>query len=196
MTDQAAVTATTAANKKMSNMRTQLRGFVLATILLGFASSTNGVAETFTKADGEVLEGSIDYLNDSEVTIKTSGDEFVSASISSFDEASVSKIKEWAQSHPDLSGVYAAWDVKPSVVRSRVATIPPGLNSPGFKGIVSLQVILDEDGKVSHATVNKSTHRDLEDAAMDAIRKWSFKPAEVAGQNVKARIAISFKFEA
>lgn len=176
-------------------MKTQLVKAVLPAILC-LVSITQSIADTFTKTDGEVLEGAIEFVNDSEVSIKTNGGEFVSVSLDSFDENSLGVIDTWASLNPELVGVYASWDKKPSVVRSRTAVTPPQLNSPGFRGIVSLQVILDEAGRVSHAEVNKSSHSDLEDAALAAIKKWSFKPASIAGNAVKARIAISFKFEA
>lgn len=154
------------------------------------------VADSFKRSDGSVIEGTIEHVNEEEVTFKTSDGGFVTAPFAELDSTSATAIQAWSEAHPELSGVYTVWDVKPSVVRSRTAVTPPQLNTPGFKGLVSLQVILDESGKVSRATVSKSTHSDLEKPAKDAIRKWNFKPAQVAGKHVKARIAISFKFEA
>ncbi|MDQ8186991.1 energy transducer TonB [Pelagicoccus sp. SDUM812002] len=180
----------------MSTMGTQLRRVALAAILLSLASLTRLAAETLVSTDGNVYEGTIDYANEKEVTLKTSEGGFVSAAIADLDSDSSSTVQRWMEENPELCDVYSTWDQKPSVVRSRVAVTPPQLNAPGFKGLVSLQVILDETGKVSHAAVSKSTHDELEDAAVEAMRKWSFKPAQVAGKNVKARIAISFKFEA
>ncbi|MBK1878252.1 energy transducer TonB [Pelagicoccus mobilis] len=177
-------------------MGTQARRSALAAILICLTSLSQLAAESFIRSDGSVIEGQIDHANEREVTFKTSSGEFVTASIADLDANSVSAVQSWSDANPDLSDVYSVWDVKPSVVRSRTAVTPPQLSSPGFKGIVSLQVILDEQGKVRRATVSKSTHGDLEKPAMEAIRKWSFKPAQVAGKSVKSRIAISFKFEA
>lgn len=177
-------------------MGTPLRAIAAAIALLCVPSLSPLVAETFTRTDGSVIEGQIDHLNEKEVTFKTSDGEFVTALLAALDPASASAVHTWSEANPGLNGVYSVWDVKPSVVRSRTALTPPQLNTPGFKGRVSLQVILDEKGKVSQASVSKSTHGDLEKPAIEAIRKWSFKPAQVAGKTVKARIAISFKFEA
>ncbi len=153
-------------------------------------------ADTFVQTDGTALEGTIDCANENEVTIKTSDGVYATAAIAALDSGSADTVQRWMEANPDLSGVYSVWDQKPSVVRSRTALTPPQLNAPGFKGLVSLQVILDETGKVTRADVSKSTHEDLEEPAIEAIRKWSFKPAQIAGKKVKARIAISFKFEA
>lgn len=180
----------------MSTMGTQLRRVALAAVLFSLASLTRLVAETFVTTDGTVYEGSIDYANEKEVTIKTSDGGYATTAIADLESESASTVQRWMEANPDLSGVYTVWDTKPSVVRSRTAVTPPQLAAPGFKGLVSLHVILDETGKVSRAAVSKSTHDDLEEAAIDAMRKWSFKPAQVAGKNVKAHIAISFKFEA
>lgn len=177
-------------------MGNQLRRVAVATALYSLFSLTRLAADTFTQTDGNVFEGTIDYANESEIAILTSSGEHVTAAIDTLDSETASNVQAWIAANPELNGVYATWDVKPTVVRSRVAVTPPQLNAPGFKGIVSLQVILDEKGRVSKASVSKSTHDDLEDAAMEAIRKWSFKPAQVAGKTVKAKIAISFKFEA
>lgn len=177
-------------------MEIQIRKAVLAALLASLASLDHLVAETLTQKDGHVLEGVIDYANEVEVTIKTSDGSYDSVEIASLDQSSASAVRAWTTANPESNGVYSAWDTKPTVVRSRVATTPPQLNAPGFKGIVTLQVILDETGKVSRASVSKSTHDELESPALDAIRKWTFKPAQVAGKTVKARIAISFKFEA
>lgn len=177
-------------------MGTQLGRVALAAMLLSLASVSRSVAETFTQTDGTVLEGTIDYANEKEVTIRTSDGGYANAALTTLTPESLSTVQAWTETHPELNGVYSVWDQKPSVVRSRTAVTPPQLNAPGFRGLVSLQVILDETGKVSRAVVSKSTHDGLEKAAIEAMRKWSFKPAKVAGKAVKARIAISFKFEA
>lgn len=177
-------------------MKTQLPRAVSTAALICLASLNHLVADTFTRKDGHVLEGTIDCANEIEVTIKTSDGSYDTVEIASLDQSSASFVQDWTKANPESSGVYSTWDTKPTVVRSRIATTPPQLNAPGFKGIVNLQVILDENGKVSRASVSKSTHDELEDPALEAIRKWSFKPAQVAGKTVKARIAISFKFEA
>lgn len=177
-------------------MGTQLKRVAFTAILICLTPLTRLVADTFEQTDGTVFEGTIDYANEMEVTLITSDGEFATAAIDTFVPESASTVRRWMEANPELCGVYSVWDQKPSVVRSRTAVTPPQLSSPGFKGLVSLQVILDETGRVSRTAVSKSTHEELEEAAVDAMRKWSFKPAQVAGKNVKARIAISFKFEA
>jgi TonB family protein len=60
-------------------------------------------------------------------------------------------------------------------------------------GVVRLEVIIDEDGKV--ATVqNLSGPSLLQGAAKDAVKKWKFKPFIRDGQPVKATGFLSFNF--
>jgi TonB family protein len=60
-------------------------------------------------------------------------------------------------------------------------------------GVVRLEVIIDEDGKV--ATVqNLSGPTLLQSAAKDAVKKWKFKPFMRDGQPVKATGFLSFNF--
>ena len=177
----------------MSTMKTKLRSVALATLFIGLSAIAQSA--TFTKTDGSVFEGDVEHMNKTEVTLKTSVGEIAAVPFADFDAASKAAIDAWAAENPDLVGVYAQWDTKPVVTRSRNAVTPPALNAPGFHGLVSLNVVLDEQGKVSWAEVSKSTHSGLEDAALEAIRSWAFKPAKIQGHAVKARIAISFKFE-
>ena len=60
-------------------------------------------------------------------------------------------------------------------------------------GIVRLEVVIDENGKV--ATVQNLTGPTLlQSAAKDAVRKWKFKPFIRDGQPVKATGFLSFNF--
>ena len=176
-------------------MKTKLLSAALATLTIALACSANAEMTTLTKTDGEVLQVEIKHLNASEITLRTSEGEHVSAPLEQFDAPSRAAINAWAAENPKLANVFAAWDAKPVVTRSRNAVTPPQLNAPGFRGLVSLNVVLDEKGRVTWAEVSKTTHAALNDAALDAIQGWVFKPAEIGGNNVKARISISFKFE-
>lgn len=61
-------------------------------------------------------------------------------------------------------------------------------------GIVKVEVVVDEDGKV--ATVENTEGPSLlKRAASDAIKKWQFTPFERDGQPVKATGFVSFNFD-
>jgi len=60
-------------------------------------------------------------------------------------------------------------------------------------GVVRLEVVVDEDGKVA-AVQNLSGPALLQGAAKDAVKKWKFKPFVRDGQPVKATGFLSFNF--
>jgi TonB family protein len=60
-------------------------------------------------------------------------------------------------------------------------------------GVVRLEVVVDEEGKVS-AVQNTSGPALLQTAAKDAVKKWKFKPFLRDGQPVKATGFVSFNF--
>lgn len=60
-------------------------------------------------------------------------------------------------------------------------------------GVVRLEVMVDEEGKVT-AVQNMSGPTLLQTAAKDAVRKWKFKPFLRDGQPVKATGFLSFNF--
>ena len=60
-------------------------------------------------------------------------------------------------------------------------------------GIVKLDVIIDEQGKVAEITKSSGPGM-LQRAAEDALKKWQFKPFLRDGQPVKASGFISFNF--
>lgn len=92
----------------------------------------------------------------------------------------------------DADGVYSKFDKNPVPVRTPPPAVPDAMKGVG--GIVSVVVIIDEKGDVTQATVSKSTDTGFEKASVDAVRKWKFKPAEVGGQPVKAKVTIPIHF--
>lgn len=61
-------------------------------------------------------------------------------------------------------------------------------------GTVTLRVTIESDGSVGDAAVAESAGDDLDQAALEAVRQWRFRPALRAGQAVRARVSIPFQF--
>ena len=73
---------------------------------------------------------------------------------------------------------------------------PNRLLSKGIGGKVVCAVMVDAAGAVSSAKVRKSSgNRDLDAAALKAVRKWKFKPAVRGGKKVKSTALVPFTFE-
>lgn len=61
-------------------------------------------------------------------------------------------------------------------------------------GAVEVQIIVSEQGKVIEATA-VSGHPILHSAALDAARKWAFKPTQVNGTRVKVQSSLTLLFD-
>ena len=70
---------------------------------------------------------------------------------------------------------------------------PPTARTLRQTGVVRLEVLVDEEGKVT-AVQNLTGPALLQSAAKDAVRKWKFKPFLRDGQPVKATGFLSFNF--
>ncbi|MFS8137809.1 MAG: energy transducer TonB [Thermomonas sp.] len=65
----------------------------------------------------------------------------------------------------------------------------------GIGGTVRVQVTVAPDGSVERMEVASSSgNRDLDRAAMEAVRRWRFKPAMRNGQPVSATVVIPLDF--
>lgn len=70
---------------------------------------------------------------------------------------------------------------------------PLTAKSMRMTGVVRLEVIVDEQGKVAEVQ-NSSGPSLLRSAATDAVKKWKFKPFKRGGEPVKATGFVSFNF--
>ncbi|HLM61399.1 MAG TPA: energy transducer TonB, partial [Pyrinomonadaceae bacterium] len=70
---------------------------------------------------------------------------------------------------------------------------PPMARNMRMTGVVKVDLVIDEDGKVAEVQ-NTSGPPMLQRAAMDAVRKWKFKPFVRDGQATKATGFVSFNF--
>jgi protein TonB len=70
---------------------------------------------------------------------------------------------------------------------------PPTARSVRITGVVRVDVLIDEEGKVVEVK-NTNGPGMLQRAALDAIKKWQFKPFTRDGQPVRAAGFVSFNF--
>ena len=86
--------------------------------------------------------------------------------------------------------------VVPPVVKTHVdAVYPPSALATREHADVVLLVTVDTDGHVSQAEVAESSgKKDLDEAALVAVRQWTFVPAMRDGTPVASRIKIPFHF--
>jgi protein TonB len=68
------------------------------------------------------------------------------------------------------------------------------LKKAKIEGSVTLVFVLNEEGRVEDARVENSSRPEFEKPALDAIRKWRFRPGMKDGQAVRTYIRQPIRF--
>lgn len=72
---------------------------------------------------------------------------------------------------------------------------PPAAARAGIGGVVHLLIAIDGSGGIANVSVERSSrNRDLDRAAMDAARKWKFRPVIVDGAGIPGSIRTTVEF--
>ncbi len=91
------------------------------------------------------------------------------------------------------------WGAEPQdmpTVKKQVAPVYPELlKKAGIEGQVWLKATVDENGKVVSVTTEKTTNKDFDPAAIDAVKQWEFNPGMKDGKPIKVSVMIPFKFK-
>jgi len=68
---------------------------------------------------------------------------------------------------------------------------------PTFRngGYARVEISVTEEGKLGEWLVTGYTHRRFADAAMEAIKEWTFEPARLMGEPISVSITLTFNFE-
>lgn len=82
----------------------------------------------------------------------------------------------------------------PVPVRTVAPEYPSELRREGVSGLVMVKCAIDEQGNVTETTVEKSSNNAFEKPALDAVKKWKFKPAKQDGNPVAVKVTIPIKF--
>ena len=71
---------------------------------------------------------------------------------------------------------------------------PPTEREEGRQGIVVLRLFIDSAGTVSRAQIVRSLGTAFDEAALAAVRQWSFEPALRDGEPVAAEFHVTINF--
>lgn len=82
----------------------------------------------------------------------------------------------------------------PVPVRTVSPVFPSDMRRDGISGIVMVSILIDEKGNVQEPKVEKTSNDAFSAPALDALKKWKFKPAKKAGEPVALRVSIPIKF--
>jgi TonB family protein len=91
-------------------------------------------------------------------------------------------------------GEYVYVEELPEAITKVPPVYPDEARRAGVAGMVIVQALVLKNGTVGDTRVVKSDSGLLNDAAMAAVRQWSFKPAMAKGQPVAVWVAIPVKF--
>ncbi|MEN9675822.1 MAG: hypothetical protein RIS76_1718 [Verrucomicrobiota bacterium] len=88
----------------------------------------------------------------------------------------------------------AELEERPQAVARTDPSYPNEMRKAKVEGAVTVALVVDENGRVEEARIEKSSHPDFEKPALEAIRKWRFRPGMKDGQAVRAYLLQSFRF--
>jgi TonB family protein len=100
----------------------------------------------------------------------------------------------FAQSVAEVKDALTKVDEAPVPIRTVAPQYPAELRNAQVAGLVSVLVVIDESGNVVASEVTKASRDEFKQPSLDAIQAWKFKPAKVAGHNVKVRLTVPVKF--
>lgn len=82
----------------------------------------------------------------------------------------------------------------PVPVRTVPPDYPPELRREGVSGLVMIKCTIDEQGNVVDPQIEKSSNMAFEKPAVEALKKWKFKPAKQDGNPIAIKVSIPIKF--
>jgi protein TonB len=85
----------------------------------------------------------------------------------------------------------------PSVLSQVRPNYPPLARARGIEGLVVVELIIDRAGRVEADSVRvKQSIAALDDAAIDAVRRWRFRPGrDRDGQTVRVILEVPIRFQ-
>jgi TonB family protein len=90
-------------------------------------------------------------------------------------------------SHPDVV-------TPPALLARAEATYPPDALRAGLSGTVGLEVVVDDRGNVEDARVTTPAGHGFDDAALAAVRRFTFEPAKRNGAAMRSTVQLSYAF--
>ncbi len=89
---------------------------------------------------------------------------------------------------------YVPYDKAPEVIRQVSPIYPEIARKDSLEGTVWVKALVDETGLVVQTVVQKSDNSVFTQAAIDAIKQWTLKPAMMSGKPVAVWVSIPTRF--
>jgi TonB family protein len=84
--------------------------------------------------------------------------------------------------------------VPPQLIEGKDPVLPPAAKRSGISGVVTVHIIIEEDGHVGLASVTKGNPL-LAKAAIDALMRWRYRPATLGGKPVESESDVHVVFK-
>jgi TonB family protein len=94
----------------------------------------------------------------------------------------------------DVAVAASAVQVPARLLQSVVAAYPSGARADEVEGDVGVEIVVDREGRVVEARVVRPAGHGFDDAALTAIRRYRFTPAQREGNPVRVRMPWSVQF--
>lgn len=99
----------------------------------------------------------------------------------------------------DIGAALDTFDVselerRPEVVAQVAPAYPAELRKAKIEGTVTLVFLLTEEGRVEDPRVQSSSRPEFEKPALEAVRKWRFKPGMKDGAAVRTHMRLPMRF--
>jgi protein TonB len=85
-------------------------------------------------------------------------------------------------------------DRRPEAISQVAPAYPSELRKARVEGTVTLVFVLGEDGRVEDPRVESASRPEFERPALEAIRKWRFKPGMKDGEPVRTYLRLPMRF--
>lgn len=82
----------------------------------------------------------------------------------------------------------------PVPVRMVPPKFPTEMRREGTGGVVTVKCTIDEKGNVTEPVVEKASNDAFVPPALEALKKWKFKPAKKGGAPVALKVSIPIQF--
>jgi protein TonB len=87
-------------------------------------------------------------------------------------------------------------DQRPTAISQQQPSYPYDMRRAGINGTVVVEFIISTSGDVIQTQIVRSSHREFEMPALQAVQKWKFKPGRKGGRVVNVRASQLLEFNA
>jgi RNA polymerase sigma factor (sigma-70 family) len=88
----------------------------------------------------------------------------------------------------------AELDQIPAAIAQARPTYPVDMRRAGITGNVTVSITIDANGEVSEAVATNSSRSEFEEAAVEAVKQWKFRPGQKDGQPVATQMDVPIVF--